>query len=237
QYTPFSVYLSPLISHISQHFSTSRFLAIPVVIATMPRTTIIFSTILFMLLSVVITAQSSSSDSGKPKATKLMVEACKNASINYPYGDPFSQEFCLSTLQSDNQSAEAKDLRALVLVAIDTLKSHVTAAGGKIKKMLQDAKKGTVMMPVLSFCEVDYDHVVRRLNVCQGLIRDYQGDKSGRQPLRLTHCVEMSFTPLNKCSIGLEDMPGVEVLSKENVELQFMVQVNTGLLASYDVHD
>ncbi|XBI06097.1 hypothetical protein VPH35_134156 [Triticum aestivum] len=99
QYTSFSVYFSP---PPSPRFSTSRLLGSPVVMVAMPRTIIFFSTIIFMLLS----AQASGSDSGKPKVTKLMVEACKNASINNPYNDPVTQEFCLSTLQSDNHIGE-----------------------------------------------------------------------------------------------------------------------------------
>ncbi|XP_037424988.1 uncharacterized protein LOC119289922 [Triticum dicoccoides] len=142
----------------------------------MPKTTIFFSTIIFMLLS----AQASGSDSGKPKVTTLMVKACKKASINNPYNESLTQEFCLSTLQSDNRSAKAKDLHDLVLVTV-ILKSRVAAASGKLKQKLQDAKKGTVAMHVLSYCEVEYEDVVRRLNVCHNLIKDYQGDKSGQQ--------------------------------------------------------
>ena len=156
QYTSF---LSP---PPSQRFNTSRLLASHVVMVAMPRTTIVLSTIIFFLFS----AHASGSDSGKPKATKLMVEACKKASINNPYNESVTQEFCFSTFQSDNRSAEAKDLRDLVLVTVDIFKSRVTAASGKIKQKLQDAKKGTVAMHVLSYCEVEYEDVVRRLNVC-----------------------------------------------------------------------
>lgn len=186
---------------------------------------------------MLLSAQASGSDSGKLKATMLMVEACKNASINNPYNDPVTQEFCLSTLQSDNRSAEAEDLRDLVLVTVDILKSRVTAAGGKVKQKLQDAKKGTVAMHVLSFCEVEYEDVVRRLNVCQGLIKDYQGDKSGQQFLHLPHCVDMNYAPIVMCWYELPDMPGAEALIKENDELRMLVILNNALLISYDVRD
>ena len=116
QYTSFSVYFSP---PPSPRFSTSRLLGSPVVMVAMPRTIIFFSTIIFMLLS----AQASGSDSGKPKVTKLMVEACKKALINNPYNESVTQEFCSSTLQSNNRSAEAKDLPDLVLVTVDIFKA------------------------------------------------------------------------------------------------------------------
>ncbi|XP_044361437.1 uncharacterized protein [Triticum aestivum] len=199
----------------------------------MPKTTIFFSTIIFMLLF----AQASGSDSGKPKVTKLMVEACKKASINNPYNESLTQEFCLSTLQSDNRSAKAKDLHDLVLVTVDILKSRVAAASGKIKQKLQDAKKGTVAMHVLSYCEVEYEDVVRRLNVCHSLIKDYQGDKSGQQFLHLPDCVDMNYGPIVMCWYELPDMPGAEALIKENDELIMLVILNNALLILYDVRD
>ncbi|XBI04842.1 hypothetical protein VPH35_133078 [Triticum aestivum] len=217
----------------SQRFSTSRLLASPVVMVAMPRTTIVLSTIIFFLFS----AHASGSNSGKPKATKLMLEACKKASINNPYNESVTQEFCLSTLQSDNRSAEAEDLRDLVLITVDIFKSRVTAASGKIKQKLQDAKKGTVAMHVLSYCEVEYEDVLRRLNVCHGLIKDYQGDKSGQQFLHLPDCVDMNYNPIVMCWLELPDMPGAEALIKENEELYMLVILNNALLISYDVRD
>ncbi|XBI06098.1 hypothetical protein VPH35_134157 [Triticum aestivum] len=220
QYTSFSVYFSP---PPSQRFSTSRLVASPVVMVAMPRTAIVLSTIIFFLFS----AHASGSDTGKPKATKLMVEACKKASINNPYNESVTQEFCLSTLQSDNRSAEAKDLRDLVLVTVDIFKAQ----------KLQDAKKGTVAMHVLSYCEVEYEDVVRRLNVCHGLIKDYQGDKSGQQFLHLPDCVDINYNPIVMCWLELPDMPGAEALIKENEELYMLLILNNALLISYDVRD
>ncbi|XBI34249.1 hypothetical protein VPH35_120083 [Triticum aestivum] len=208
QYTSFSVYFSP---PPSQRFSTSRLLASPAVMVAMPRTTIVLSTIIFFLFSA--------HASGSPKATKLMVEACKKALINNPYNE------------------SAKDLRDLVLVTVDIFKSCITAASGKVKQKLQDAKKGTVAMHVLSYCEVEYEDVVRRLNVCHGLIKDYQGDKSGQQFLHLPDFVDMNYNPIVVCWLELPDMPGAEVLIKENEELYMLLILNNALLISYDVRD
>ena len=108
--------------------------------AIMPPTSIFFSVIVFMLLSNAITTQAGGSGGGKPKATSLVVEACKNASGETQDPD-VTKEFCLSTLQSDKRSAEAKDLPGLVLVSIDILKGRVTDASVKVKKMLRNAKK------------------------------------------------------------------------------------------------
>ncbi|XBI34236.1 hypothetical protein VPH35_120070 [Triticum aestivum] len=193
QYTCFSVYFSP---PPSQCFSTSRLLASPAVMLHFH------------------------SDTGKPKATKLMVEACKKALINNPYNESVTQEFCSSTLQSDNRSAEAKDLRDLVLVTVDIFKSCITAASGKVKQKLQDAKKGTVAMHILSYCEVEYEDV------------DYQGDKSGQQFLHPPDCVDMKYGPIVMCWYQLLDMPGAEALIKENDELVMLVILNNALLIS-----
>ena len=42
--------------------------------------------------------------------------------------------------------------------------------------MLENTKKGTVPMRVLSLCEVDYDTMVSVINICDAIIRDYQRD-------------------------------------------------------------
>ncbi|KAI4986979.1 hypothetical protein ZWY2020_019609 [Hordeum vulgare] len=143
--------------------------------AKMASTSIVLSVIVFLLLLSAITSQADGSGGGKPKATGLIVEACKNASDkNENMG--VTQEFCLSTLQSDNRSAEAKDLPGLLFVSLDILKGRVIDAGVKVKKMLQNAKKGTVTMYALNICEVEYEKMVSRLNICQAVIKD---DKEG----------------------------------------------------------
>ncbi|XBI76775.1 hypothetical protein VPH35_069970 [Triticum aestivum] len=168
----------------------------------MSTTSIIFSGIVFMLLSTTIYAQASGYSSSKRKPSDLMVEACKNASI-YIYIRAVPQEFCLSTLQSDSRSTEAKDLHDLVLIAVDITKSRITAASGTVKKMLQNAKKRTVAMRVLSFCVVDYEEMVSILNV------------SG---------------PAGYCENDLDDMPKEVALLKENVELQMLLHMCANFL-------
>ena len=90
--------------------------------ARTPMDTVIFSAIVFILLFVTTTAQVSGSGGAKPKATDLMIEVCKNATLNNAYADPVKEEFCLTTLQSDNRSAKAKDLRDLLQVTVDILR-------------------------------------------------------------------------------------------------------------------
>ncbi|KAF7092893.1 hypothetical protein CFC21_095344 [Triticum aestivum] len=128
---------------------------------TTMTTTISFSTILFILLSVAITAQTNDSGSGMARVTNLMVEACKNASSYHRELKTITHEFCLSTLRSDNRSVEAKDHLELVLVAIDILKGRLTTANHNIEKMLEKAKNGTVAMRDLSTCKVYFDTTMR----------------------------------------------------------------------------
>ncbi|KAF7046314.1 hypothetical protein CFC21_055347 [Triticum aestivum] len=203
--------------------------------ATRSTTTVVLYTIVCMLLSVVVAAQANDFGGGKLKETNLMVEACKNASSYSLNPDNVTQEFCLSTLQSNNRSFEAKDLNSLVLITIDILKGRITPARGKVEKMLQNAKKGTVTMRALSFCKLDYDGMVRVLNICDAMIRDYHGDNSGLPSFELPRCVERVMIPAENCGSELDrDMPGAEALVNENAELVMLVNLNYALLAQYD---
>ncbi|KAF7076624.1 hypothetical protein CFC21_081249 [Triticum aestivum] len=204
--------------------------------AIMPPTSIFFSVIVFMLLSNAITTQAGGSGGGKPKATSLVVEACKNASGETQDPD-VTKEFCLSTLQSDKRSAEAKDLPGLVLVSIDILKGRVTDASVKVKKMLRNAKKGTMAMHALSICELQYENVVSTLNICQAMIKDHQGDKGILQSLRLPHCVDIACDTSNECQTDLEDVPGTEALQIDNERLRILFNLNAALVVPYDVRD
>ncbi|VAH99499.1 unnamed protein product [Triticum turgidum subsp. durum] len=193
--------------------------------------TIVFSASVFMLLSVTTTAQAGGSGGGKPKATNLMVEACKSATFTNPYGDPDIEQFCLTTLQSYNRSTKAKDLRDLQLVVVDILRGRVTTIVIKVKKMLENIKKGTVPMRVLSLCEVDYDTVVSVINKCDAMIRDYQGDEGGLRSIKLVRWMDMAYDRVHECSSELVDMPPVGALVNENDELGMLVKLNTVLVA------
>ncbi|XP_020148458.1 uncharacterized protein [Aegilops tauschii subsp. strangulata] len=202
--------------------------------ATMAPTSIVFSMIVFLLLSNAITTQAGTSGSGKPKATSLIVEACKNAS-GKSQDTGVTKEFCLSTLQLDSRSAKAKDLRDLVVISIDILKGRVSDAGVKVKKMLQNAKKGTLTMHALSICELQYEKVVSTLNICQAMIRDHQGDKGDLKSLGLLHCVDMTGETIKECENELGDVRGAEALLSENEGLRILANLNRALVAPYDV--
>ncbi|XBI76773.1 hypothetical protein VPH35_069968 [Triticum aestivum] len=196
--------------------------------ATMSTTPIALYAIISMLLSMAITAQANDIGSGKPKETDPMVEACKNAS-SYSFNlDNVTHEFCLSTLRSDNRSFKAKDHNNLVLIAIDILKGRIPTASSK-------------WMRALSFCKLDYDVMVRILNICDAMIRDYHGCNGrlgGLQSFELPRCVERAVLPAENCGSELErDMPGAEALVNENVELVMLVNLNYALLAPYDASD
>ncbi|XP_044950049.1 uncharacterized protein LOC123399727 [Hordeum vulgare subsp. vulgare] len=199
--------------------------------ATMASTSIVLSVIVFLLLLSAITSQADGSGGGKPKATGLIVEACKNASDkNENMG--VTQEFCLSTLQSDNRSAEAKDLPGLLFVSLDILKGRVIDAGVKVKKMLQNAKKGTVTMYALNICEVEYEKMVSRLNICQAVIKD---DKEGGllSFRRLYHCVYMTDYNIQECGFELPNVRGAEAVLSQNDGLHIELNLNTCLVALY----
>ncbi|KAF7092892.1 hypothetical protein CFC21_095343 [Triticum aestivum] len=192
-------------------------------------TSIIFPIIVFMLLSTTIPTQASGSGSGNSNATDLMVEACKNASIN-SYIKTVPKNFCLSTLQSDIRSIKAKDLHDLVLIAMDIIKVRLTSASAMVKKMLQNAKKGTVRMRVLRFCEVDYEEMASILNICDAMIRNYQGYKGNMRFEELASCVFDAYHPAGACEDELQDMPEEAALFKENTELQMLVRMGSNFL-------
>ncbi|KAF7092775.1 hypothetical protein CFC21_095231 [Triticum aestivum] len=191
--------------------------------------TIVFSAIIFMLLFFTTTAQAGGSGGGKPRATNLVVEVCKTATFKYPYGGHDIEEFCLTTLQSDKRSTEAKDLRDLQLVTVDILRGRVTTTSGKVKKMLENIKKGTLPMRILSLCEVDYDTVVSVINKYDAMIRDYQGDEGGLRSIQLVRWMGIARDHVDECNSELVDMPATGALVNENNELGMLVKLNTAL--------
>ncbi|KAI4974462.1 hypothetical protein ZWY2020_047742 [Hordeum vulgare] len=205
---------------------------------TTTTTSIFFSAILFSLLSVAITGETIESGSGGARVTNLIVEACKNAS-GYRRGvTNFTQEFCLSTLQSDNRTVEAKDHLELVVIAIDILKDRLTTANHNIDKMLQNAKKGTVPMRDLSCCKVYYDTTMRIINICDYMITDFRGHKGRLKSLELPRCVDRAGYPVDDCWSDLEyNMPWADALIRENLEIAVLVSLDYALLAPYDVSD
>ncbi|XBI34247.1 hypothetical protein VPH35_120081 [Triticum aestivum] len=180
--------------------------------------TIIFSAIVFMLLFVTTTAQASGSGGAKPKATDLVIEVCKNATLN--------------NANSDNRSAEAKELRDLLQVTVDILRGRVTTTSSKVKKMLENTKKGTVPMRVFSLCEVDYDTMVSVINICDAIIKDYQRDEGRQWSKELVRWMDMARDHVNECISELVDMPAVGALVNENNELGMLVKLNTALVAA-----
>ncbi|KAM3277124.1 hypothetical protein ACQJBY_045127 [Aegilops geniculata] len=207
-------------------------------------TTTIFSTIVIMLLSSAIAAQSSGDVGGKPKPTDFVVGACKNASNFSPgYNDGYnyvSQEFCISTLQSDNRSANAKNLRDLALIPVDILKERVVIAGGNVKKMLHNTKNSTSSTARhLRICELDYAATASVLTFCDALMRDYQGERTddhendGPLSFELPECVDQANEVSGYCGLAFLDMPGAEALVKESNELSMLINLSIALLAPY----
>ncbi|KAF7046429.1 hypothetical protein CFC21_055457 [Triticum aestivum] len=212
--------------------------------ATSHMITIVFSAIVFMLLSPAIAAQSSGDVGGKkPKPNDFMVEACKNASANslvYDEGsNNVTQEFCISTLRSDNRSADAKNLRDLALIPVDILKERVVIAGGNVKEMLHKTKNSTSPMARnLRICELGYGATVGMLNLCGTFLRDYEGDNTsedydGPLSFELYDCVD----DLNVCDYCGRDtllrMPGAEALVREKDEVHMLINLGMALLSPY----
>ncbi|KAI4974384.1 hypothetical protein ZWY2020_047664 [Hordeum vulgare] len=211
--------------------------------ATSHMTTTALSAIIFMLLSLAIAAQSRVDVGGKPKTTDFIVEACKNASnFSRGYNEGYNYvtpEFCISTLQSDNRSAGAKDYRDLALIPVDILKERVVTAGGNVKKMLLNTKNSTsTTARHLRICELDYAATASNLNFCDALMRDYQGDRrsedqdnDGPREYELSECVENVIHVSGYCAFVLPAMPGAEALAKESYELDMLMNLSFSLLS------
>ncbi|VAH10063.1 unnamed protein product [Triticum turgidum subsp. durum] len=200
-------------------------------------TTIISSTIIIMLFSSATTAQTNNDNGGKPKRTHFIVEACKNASINSSEYRHVTKEFCVSTLQQDKRSDEAKDLHDLALIGVDILKGHIIAASGKVKEMMHSAMNGTSTAQRLRLCEMDYDAAVTILKVCNTMLKDYRGPKGGEKvgppSFYLPDCVDKASGFVNYCEHELVDMPGQEALYKESIELCKLGDLNVALMQPY----
>ncbi|SPT18114.1 unnamed protein product [Triticum aestivum] len=205
--------------------------------ATTLKSSIIFSASVFMLLSMAITAKANVSSGARAKVTNLMMQACRNASAYSRDGDlrSVTQEFCLSTLQSNDRSVDAKDHLELVLITIDILKGRLTTATRNVEKMLEYSKKGTMTARDLSLCNEHYDTTVKIINMCDAMVMDYRADKGGIKPFQLPRCVDRAGFPVYDCRIiMLIDMPWADALINENVEMTMLVNLNYALLAPYD---
>ncbi|VAI80849.1 unnamed protein product [Triticum turgidum subsp. durum] len=98
--------------------------------------------------------------------------------------------------------------------------------------MLENTKKGTVPMRVLSLCEVDYDTMVSVINICDAIIRDYQRDEGRQWSKELLLWMDMARDHVNECISELVDMPAVGGLVNENNELGMLVKLNAALVAA-----
>ncbi|EMS55311.1 hypothetical protein TRIUR3_06879 [Triticum urartu] len=214
--------------------------------ATSHMTTTVFSAMVIILLSSAMAAQSSGDVGGKkPKPTDFMLEACKNAanwSKSYNEGYNYvTAEFCISTLLSDNRSADAKDRRDLALIPVDILKERVVTAGGNVKKMLHSTKNSTsTTARHLRTCELDYTATAGILNFCDALMRDYQGDRrsedednDGPLNFELPECVDEANEAWGYRGLALLHIPGAEALVKEGDELQMLMNLSIALLSPY----
>ncbi|XBI34234.1 hypothetical protein VPH35_120071 [Triticum aestivum] len=174
--------------------------------------------------------------SDKVKVVDLVVETCKNASSSCRNKHlNVTQEFCVQTLRSDKRSSESKDLRDLSLVAVDILKIHVAAAGGKVKEALQKAKKGTEEALGLRYCQVDYDAAIGTLGLCDAMLRDFHvpmGDADGPWFFELPECVEKATDHVSDCRHELP-MESQTVIN-DNEELIKLGSLNNVLLGPYD---
>ncbi len=205
--------------------------------AVAQTTTIFFPAIIIVLFSSSIVAHTSDDVGGKPKAADFVTEACKNATANYDKEIHLTEKFCVSTLRSDKRSEKAKDLRDLVLIGVDILKARVIAANGKVQKMLHKAKTGTSMARRLTFCKLDYDVTVSITNVCTALLKDFRGpnggDNDGPASFMLPQCVEQANTLNGYCGHELMDLPGLQALFNENLDMSMLAHLNMALLEPY----
>ncbi|KAI4974472.1 hypothetical protein ZWY2020_047752 [Hordeum vulgare] len=204
--------------------------------ATTLTSSIKFSASVFMIFSMAITDNANASGSGRASVTNLMLEACKNAS-GYTRDSELNvtQEFCLSALQSNNRSVDARDHLELVLITIDILKDRLTTANHNVEKMLQNAKKGTVTIRDLYLCKVYYDTTTRIINICDSMFMDYGGDKGELEPFELPRCVDRVGFPIDECRSNLSiEKPKADALIIENFEMTMLVNLAYALLAPYD---
>lgn len=204
--------------------------------ATTLRSSIFFYAIVFILLSLTITAKANESSTSRAKVTDVMVEACKNASGYSRDLHIVTLELCLSTLQSDNRSLKAKDHLELVLISFDIFKGHLSIANHHIEKMLQNATKGTIMMRDLSLCKLYYDTTVRIINMCDAMVTNYHGEKGVLKPFELPRCVKKAGFQVDDCGFRLDnDKPWADALINENEQMSVLVNLDYALLARYDV--
>ena len=113
---------------------------------------------------------------------------------------------------------------------MDIMKVRITAASGMVKKMLQNAKKGTVTKRVLTFCEVDYEELASILNVCDAMIKDYPGYKGEMRSHELALCVHTTYYLVSYSQDELHDMPKEVALTKETAKLEMLVEMSANFL-------
>uniref|UniRef100_A0A8I6YG48 Pectinesterase inhibitor domain-containing protein n=1 Tax=Hordeum vulgare subsp. vulgare TaxID=112509 RepID=A0A8I6YG48_HORVV len=187
-----------------------------------------FSGIVIILLCTTITAQAADT---KPVASGIILEACKNVSSD-SFKVRFTHDFCVSTLQPDNRSADAKDYRILALVAVDAMKSQATAVTAKVEKLIQGATKDKIATRALGFCRVDYSGMVSTLEICHDIIQSFEIRKGneGPTPFLLIGCIEKTTKAINDCADKTEFASISVGLMKEYEDLSMFANLSSSLL-------
>lgn len=198
---------------------------------TVQTTSLAFSGIVIIVLSMAITAQAADT---KPISSAIMLEACKNVSSDF-FKVRFTHDFCVSTLQSDNRSTDAKDYRILALVAVDAMKPQATATMAKVENLIHGATKDKFATRALGFCRVDYGGMVSTLEICHDIIQSFHIPKGneGPTPFDLPNCVEKTTSAIKDCADKIQFTSVSEGLTKEYEELAMLASLSSSLLLLY----
>ncbi|KAM3206386.1 hypothetical protein ACQJBY_061840 [Aegilops geniculata] len=198
---------------------------------TVQTTSLEFSGIVIILLSMAITAQASDT---KPLSSGIMLEACKNVSSDF-FKVRFTYDFCVSTLQSDKRSTDAKDYRILALVAVDSMKPKATAVTAKVENLIHGATKDKLATRALGFCRVDYGGIVSTLEICHDILQSFviRKGNEGPTPFDLPDCIAKTTKSINDCADKTEFTSVSKGLMKEYEELSMMASLSSSLLHLY----
>ena len=69
------------------------------------------------------------------------------------------------------------------------------------------------------------------LNICDAMIRDYQGDEDKLLSNELASCVDMAYDHVDERDSEHVDVPGVGAAVNEDSELGMLVKLYTALVA------
>ncbi|VAI68690.1 unnamed protein product [Triticum turgidum subsp. durum] len=198
---------------------------------TVQTTSLAFTGIVIILLSMAITVQASDT---KPMSSGIMLEACKNVSSDF-FKVRSTYDFCVSMLQSDKRSTDAKDCRILALVAVDAMKPQATAVMAKVDNLIHGATKDKLATRALGFYRVDYSGMVSTLEICHDIIQNFEVRKGneGPTPYDMPDCIAKTTKALNDCANKTEFTSVSEGLSKEYEELSMMISLSSSLLHLY----